>query len=640
MTLGPHCQCSGSEEHWSVCPGHVEGQPRVRRVSVAGRLLSVPWWVSASLARSVRASAEEDLLSVRPRYHQRSRSVACAAGFPVAGRFRQHLRPGSSSRCQVPHAVYQVHSQMDDALRQSASFLASLHTELSAILGSVGTNEGMSSLLKACAVCWDWSTLVRERPRRHHVEAFLHVWRALNQLLQHTMWPGGEQFAGVTHAWPREQELAAQYMRLASRVREAAEAGMKARAEGLTAHSGGMAPHGGGMAPHGGIMAQHGGGMAPLEEHVAMAREWVKQKGVQVLPIWPCSAILGLTQQFARQHGLVQQRSCTARVKCFAVQLTRYLGNGLDLVPRPIEADKMLLVLGKDLRMTGAPRRRVRSKTREVDRATWLPGSVAALAHPGRHGLVLVEVVETQLEVDVAAVSAALDMCPWFSVGRGGGRRVCWHATRVHHRCRLMFPPESACERLGSRMSALWNPRQGLGPGPLCDRVLLAQAHVQCLGGPRDEFIVSETARLLQLLHKRRRLPIRRSSQVPRVLQQLRDAEEALQASGRQASAYDIDILPPLCHRAGRACVRAARSEYLHKSVPSQLPPDLGQVLHGAMGADGVLQALPAHQVELTCRRKGRGVSGTRERMTSWLESKEGAAWIAERERLYKADDP
>ena len=51
-------------------------------------------------------------------------------------------------------------------------------------------------------------------------------------------------------------------------------------------------------------------------------------------------------------------------------------------------------------------------------------------------------------KVDIAAVSASLDMCTFFSLGRTTAGRVtqdlaAWHAVRVHHRCRLLYPPDA-----------------------------------------------------------------------------------------------------------------------------------------------------------------------------------------------------
>ena len=57
--------------------------------------------------------------------------------------------------------------------------------------------------------------------------------------------------------------------------------------------------------------------------------------------------------------------------------------------------------------------------------------------------------------VDIAAVSASLDMCSFFALGdrktassTTNAQQVqegmaAWHAVRVHHRCRLLYPPDA-----------------------------------------------------------------------------------------------------------------------------------------------------------------------------------------------------
>ena len=78
------------------------------------------------------------------------------------------------------------------------------------------------------------------------------------------------------------------------------------------------------------------------------------------------------------------------------------------------------------------------------------------------------------VSVSVSKVAAALDMFPWFSLGEGF---CAWHAARVHHRCRLLFPPDSACERMGSFMRLAWDQRQGrASPVYVSDRLFVMQA--------------------------------------------------------------------------------------------------------------------------------------------------------------------
>ena len=135
-------------------------------------------------------------------------------------------------------------------------------------------------------------------------------------------------------------------------------------------------------------------------------------------------------------------------------------------------------------------RNRKRDKRREPRVFNPREGSVAVIHSKHCHKRKIVQIVSIQNSVDISGVSASLDRCPFFS-------KSTWHALRLHHRCRLLFPPESACERLGSYLHQLWDSSQNLSPGPLMDRVLLKQAHVLCCGNARDESIIAEVASAL-----------------------------------------------------------------------------------------------------------------------------------------------
>jgi len=75
--------------------------------------------------------------------------------------------------------------------------------------------------------------------------------------------------------------------------------------------------------------------------------------------------------------------------------------------------------------------------------------------------------------VDVNAVSASLDLCPWFALGGKGEVELhglafadtpelqqwgnAWNVGMIHHHCRVMVPPEAPCEGKGSFIRLLWN---------------------------------------------------------------------------------------------------------------------------------------------------------------------------------------
>ena len=150
------------------------------------------------------------------------------------------------------------------------------------------------------------------------------------------------------------------------------------------------------------------------------------------------------------------------------------------------------------------------------------PGALAKLRrtiHPaGRHVIVLTR----QTKVDPSAVSSSIDACPFFS-------KDTWHAVRVHHRGRVLFAPESACERMGSFMHTIWNGQGAMAPGPLIDRVLLKQAHVACTGAARDEAMIQEIADALAI-------SVSSLGPCKKILSGVGQAHETLANSGRAHS--------------------------------------------------------------------------------------------------------
>ena len=143
-------------------------------------------------------------------------------------------------------------------------------------------------------------------------------------------------------------------------------------------------------------------------------------------------------------------------------------------------------------------------------RKTWqaqpheaLPGGVLHLDLASARGK-LVYVESVLQELDWSSVSGSIDGDPYFSRDSFGQHSVlggsAWHAVRVHNMCRPMGSPEACCERAGSLMHALFDGRRSsAGPAEMMDQVLLAGAHVQCLGSPRDEAICQEVARVMLL---------------------------------------------------------------------------------------------------------------------------------------------
>lgn len=245
--------------------------------------------------------------------------------------------------------------------------------------------------------------------------------------------------------------------------------------------------------------------------------------------------------------------------------------------------------------------------------------------------------------VNVPQVAAALDTLPWLSVGE----EICtWHAARVHHRCRLLFPPDSPCERMGSYMRLAWDQRQGrASPVYVSDRLFLMQAGISCLGGDRDELIVRETCRLLQTTSKYRiggDAPSARST-TQALAPFVRSKDMAMARSGRFSGTMSAEEAAMVLQPGGFETLQgqgvAARQDYLKHRARSAKPLTLPEVVHQgiskAVTNDGVVQPLPANTQVAHALQRGAASSVVREKLSSWLQSKEGLQWQAERKELF-----
>ena len=90
-------------------------------------------------------------------------------------------------------------------------------------------------------------------------------------------------------------------------------------------------------------------------------------------------------------------------------------------------------------------------------------------------------------------ISAAIDGDPYFAKGQvpsNETRRSAWHVVRVHNFCRVMGATEAACERVGSRMTALWENHRHPSITRLMDAVVLKDAELHFLGTARDEYVI------------------------------------------------------------------------------------------------------------------------------------------------------
>ena len=150
---------------------------------------------------------------------------------PVDAALQGKLWPGVcpcswSSRCQMQIKDYLVHESIDEACQAMVCFLQKAGLELSKFFGTVGTNASMQALIRNSGFCWDWNTLVNERPTRAHGVAFLELAETLSPVLKKTHFPERGTFAAVPRHWSTNHEtrgdLHVQYLYLTARVRAAA----------------------------------------------------------------------------------------------------------------------------------------------------------------------------------------------------------------------------------------------------------------------------------------------------------------------------------------------------------------------------------------------------------------------------------
>ena len=662
MLLGSHCQCASLLAHRaSARTGRDGGRlgppspptvPHPRRV---GCRLVVPAWVA--FGRGMRPM-EGDLVNAEPRCDFRARGLSAPTGCSTLGMFRNRIyahqrrtsgggssstsRAGSSaaehsmgriveglwvgpgdgrrhrcvpikwgglcpcgwtSTCQISHRSFVADCEINAALAEIEDFLATLADELSQILGSVGMNDDMAELLVNAARCWDWSRLLVERPQLQDVVAFRCVAAVLGPCLRHTIFPVDPAFHVVPRSWPEADILDWEYMLLCRRVRQAAAAARRPGARDI------------------------------VPEEVAKAADsWVVVGTLDVVPLWVCGGWFAVLGQLWRKWSVGSAHDrlrWSSRVCLFA--------GGPRASPLPPTAFEVWR-LPLD-RLSQYPPQRVRRKCGE-EKGAWVPGRIVTLwpcaRRQGRGKLV--EVVGVVRKVDVVAVSAALDMFSWFSVGSAPVASA-WGSNRVRHRCRHLFAPDSCCESMGSLMRLLWSQRRAqISPAQLVDSVFLSQAAVACVGEPRDEMIVAEVTKLLQSTsrYKMRTTSVAGTHHTPEHIAAL---GERLRASGRACRDLPgTDALPQPSGFDGvdsaksrRAFLRQRREE----SRPTELPPVMAQAVQRCARKGKVVPTLALDVPELHARQKGATVSALRQKEAEWQRR-----WQEEKRLLTLADDP
>ena len=229
QVLGPHCQCLAMEEayfhhDWTQKPqGPIDDSYANRRVPLERQyprapLMTLPteslhkpntlfdkftklrwplWTKSPSANLQCRGqSTAQSLADVGPRIQRRARGRPRHPFLPLerwTDAFRQsNITPTSRARCQVPQTVYDFHEDVEKALVQARTFLKHLKAELTGILTSIGSNLGMSALVKAAVKSFDWRFLLFQPPTPEHINAFRFLLEQLRPFLAKTLWPDDE----------------------------------------------------------------------------------------------------------------------------------------------------------------------------------------------------------------------------------------------------------------------------------------------------------------------------------------------------------------------------------------------------------------------------------------------------------------
>lgn len=620
LCLGPHCQCVGRI---------AAGAPRAKRSTIVihGRRLLVPLWVAHG---NRLRPYDGDLVGVSARWQTRPLGAAVPSRLTNVLRLRRSTCTG----CRVPHQFYISHDSIDGALKAAAKLVVELHSELDGILGSVGVNDGMAKLLQNSSRCFDWGSLATHAPSAVDVKAFRQVASTMEPLMKLTEYPAHVDFDSVGHTWPTLDELCVQYMMLCRRVRDVAAAALLHDGDVLKhlGHDHGrdpLAPEGQPPRPEGAVKNSVTKVRRPPREVLQAARRWSKIVACTVSPVWSRGVLRHVLGVGLARAGPVPKSALytTCTLVCLFEGAV------------PPEAFKTYRVSANELSFPrGFPR------TRRLA----IKASCNLENYAGTRKLV--RVIKDELAIDISAVSAAIDMHSWFSIGggSGSGSAVCWHAARLHHRCRLLAPPDTACEGIGSQIRWLWDQRMGkVSPTVFADKLRLTSAGVSCLGGGRDETIIERILHMLETgaskkltpFHgARARLRRMRGGQAAQRLARLRD-------SGRSHWSVDDDHLDALSVSLWEEAAPglAAHHSELASRARAGWPTALPQLLMDALSrlSRGTKMPTVPPSVDLM-RVDGRNAAGSvRNRaIADWFESADGQEWAAERRRLLHHGEP
>ena len=298
-------------------------------------------------------------------------------------------------------------------------FLTHMLREHRLLFGSEGYSAGMQRALAAMAAVFDWPRLVCHLPTPHMVREFGVLAAMVLPYLEHVDWPSLDDFPRVQHEWPPINTLQLQYVMLCRRLRTA-------------------------------------GAMR--------TKKWWVVDGAVVQPLEPTPFAIWLTRNIFHPRVLALEESVLPpklKLPAAANENMRHalLRKIAAMLSQFFVAPREFKVSASGLAFVGYPwrgRKRahaMRTTTRDMWRCRLqdpLPGGLATLVLPTMVGK-LAYVRNVCKTLDWSAVSASIDMDPFFSNGKGSRHPGnAWHAARIHNLCRPMGSPEAVCERIGT----------------------------------------------------------------------------------------------------------------------------------------------------------------------------------------------
>lgn len=500
-------------------------------------------------------------------------------------------------------------------------------------------NAGYQRAWLCMGVCFDWSVLVHTVPTSQHVDSFRTLYGLLLPYLRQTLWPSRDVYPRLTHGWPDTNTMLKQYVLLLNRVRS-----VRARAP-------------------------------------EVARKWWTLLACRVSEVRCSDRLLVLLQRKFQAPDFepiiaASSAGCLRNVCALVGSVVADFLGGFPPTRSFQVSPQMLVHCGFPWqgRVRASKLRRTVARAWRLSKSKRPPG-LATLVLPGCVGR-LVRIEKALWELDWGAVSAALDMHPYFAFGNG--KQACaWHALRVHHHCRCFGSPEAICERVGSVMKQHWMNNPRVNPSVLMESTLLSSAGVACLGDHRDEALVADVADtmlamgrnpILQARAKRQRL--QEGLDTSRALRNLRSDHARLLADNGRISPVDSSESEPADDSDDSHLELAAenidteRKRFRGASSSSAADPATvlelaGMVAHARAQAKPAMRLPSAAEAALKAavvggqvaalpvttqrRRQGGGPTDTssssaRARMATWMDSDLGRQWREARDRRLQGD--